>query len=331
MFSLSQGRTYIDRPFSYHFVFSWVGTAPISIGHLLSYQFECSGPHLYQSVIFHVSLSFRIAAISIDHHLVSLSLCFGGRIDIDRPYSHHFVFSLSRGRTYIDRSLSCQFEFSGSHLYRSAIFLSFPFQFELGPHLYRSAIFPSFCVQFESRLHLYRSAIFLSVCVQFESGPHLYLSVIILSVQVCVLGPHLYRSAIFLLFCVQFESGPHLYRSVIIVSVWVWVGVVPIWIDHFPISLSSFWVFETTPISIGHLPISLSLVWISGPHLYQSVIILFVWVWVFGTAPISIGRCFVWLSWVLFDLKSHLFLRIHSFWRLIILYPILIIEPFIVL
>ena len=277
MFSLSQGRTYIDRPFSYHFVFSWVGTAPISIGHLLSYQFECSGPHLYQSVIFHVSLSFRIAAISIDHHLVSLSLCFGGRIDIDRPYSHHFVFSLSRGRTYIDRSLSCQFEFSGSHLYRSAIFLSFPFQFELGPHLYRSTIFPSFCVQFESRSHLYRSTTFLSVCVQFESGPHLYLSVIILSVQVCVLGPHLYR-------------------SVIIVFVWVWVGVVPIWIDHFPISLSSFWVFETTPISIGHLPISLSLVWISGPHLYQSVIILFVWVWVFGTAPISIGHHLVSLS-----------------------------------
>ena len=45
--------------------------------------------------------------------------------------------SLSRGRTYIDRSSSCQFE-SGPHLYRSAIFLSV--QFESGPHLYRSVI-----------------------------------------------------------------------------------------------------------------------------------------------------------------------------------------------
>ena len=172
-------------------------------------------------------------------------------------------------------------------------------------------------------------------------------------VRVCVLGPRLYRLTIFLSFCVQFESRPHLYWSVIVVSVWVWVGAASISIDHFPISLSSFWVFEIAPISIDYLPISLSLVWISGLHLYQSVIILFVWVWVFGTtfilighhlvslrsiwvfgtAPILIGRCFVWLSWVLFtfelrlhswvlfDLKSHLFLQIHSFWRLIILYP----------
>ena len=60
----------------------WFGAAPISIGHLLVMTVQFLGPHLYQSVIHHVSLS--------------------------------------RGRTYIDRPSSCQFE-SGPHLYRSVI------------------------------------------------------------------------------------------------------------------------------------------------------------------------------------------------------------------
>ena len=71
-----QGRTYINRP--------------------LSCMFESeSEPHLYRSVIHLVSLSFWVwlygtAPISIDHHLVSLSLRFEGRTYIDRPYSYHF-------------------------------------------------------------------------------------------------------------------------------------------------------------------------------------------------------------------------------------------------
>ena len=90
------------------------------------------------------------------------------------------------------------------------------------PHLYRSAIFLSFPCQLESGSHLYRSTIFLSFCVHFEfSGPHLYRSVIILSVWVCILGPHPYRSAIFLSVYAQFESGPHPYQSVIVLLDWV--------------------------------------------------------------------------------------------------------------
>ena len=45
-------RTYIDRP--------------------LSFQFRFLGSHLYRSVIFHVSLSFRTTPISIGHRLFSL-------------------------------------------------------------------------------------------------------------------------------------------------------------------------------------------------------------------------------------------------------------------
>ena len=68
-FSLG-GRAYIDQPSSCHFCVS------------LSF----SRPHLYRSIIFRVSLSFR------DHTY------------IDRPSSCQFVFSLSRDRTHIDQS-----------------------------------------------------------------------------------------------------------------------------------------------------------------------------------------------------------------------------------
>ena len=68
---------------------------PLVLGHLIRsfiilsvwVQFE-SGPHLYRSVLFHVSLSFR------------------GRTYINRSSSCQFEFSLSQGRTYIDWSFS---------------------------------------------------------------------------------------------------------------------------------------------------------------------------------------------------------------------------------
>ena len=45
-------------------------------------------------------------------------------------------------RTYIDRSLSCQFEFLGPHPYRLTIFLSSCVRLQFpGPHLYQSVIF----------------------------------------------------------------------------------------------------------------------------------------------------------------------------------------------
>ena len=74
--SLSQGRTYINRPCSYHFSCSLcVGTAPISIG----------------------------------HHLISLSLS-RGRTYINRSSPCHTSLCFW-DCTYIDRSLSCQLEF----------------------------------------------------------------------------------------------------------------------------------------------------------------------------------------------------------------------------
>ena len=117
--------------------------------------------------------------------------------------------------------------------------------------------------------------------------------------------------------------GPHLHQSIIHLVSSIF-GTTPISIGHLSCQLNLVWVFRTTPISIGHRLISLSLgflgctyidrlssyrfslVWVfqdrtyidpsfillvqfSGPHLYQSVIILSIWVWVFGVVPISIS------------------------------------------
>ena len=85
--------TYISRSSS---VSIWVfEAAPISIGYFpisLS-SVRVLGPHLYRSIIFRVSLSFR-------------------------------------GHTYIDRLSSYQFEFSRLHLYLLVIFMSVCVQFE---------------------------------------------------------------------------------------------------------------------------------------------------------------------------------------------------------
>ena len=132
MFSLSWGRSYIDWPSSYHFRVSFLffGTAPISISHLSSYQFEFAfwGPHPYQSAIFlSICVQFELGSRlyrSIIYRLVSFSLSFRGRTYIDRPSSYHFLVNLSLGWVL------------GPHLYRSVIILSCQFTFELGSHLY---------------------------------------------------------------------------------------------------------------------------------------------------------------------------------------------------
>ena len=191
---------------------------------------------------------------------------------------------MSRGRTYIDRLSSCQFE-SGPHLYRSVIIVSVlvgaaPISIDhllimsvqfLGPHLYRSAIFLSISGTTPISIgHL---------SCQFESGPHLYQSAISLSCQsvsgtapisighYCV-SLSRDRTYIDRLLSCQFESGPHPYQSVIFLS-----------------------VSRTAPISIGHLSCQFE----SGPHLYRSAVSLSCQS-VSGTTPISIGRYRVSLS-----------------------------------
>ena len=86
--SLSWGRTYIDRPYSYHFsCLVWVGTAPISIGHCLvglSWDLFTSELRLHSWVLFdfwvtistcfdvqgHFSaaVSFRVIVLGIHIH-----------------------------------------------------------------------------------------------------------------------------------------------------------------------------------------------------------------------------------------------------------------------
>ena len=141
-------------------------------------------------------------------------------------------------RTYIDRSLSCQFE-SGPHLYPSAIFLSV--QFESGPRLYDRSL----SVQFESGPHLYRSAISLSCQSVSGTAPISigHYRVILSRGRTYIDRPSPCHVSQFL--------GPHLYQSVIF---HVSLSRDRTYIDR---SLSCQLESGAAPISIGHLPISL--------------------------------------------------------------------------
>ena len=89
--SLSQGRTYIDRPSPCHVSFQ-VRTAPISIGHHpISLSLSRGRTYIDRPFPCHVSFRVGIAPISIGHHPISLCL--------------------SRGRTYIDRPSPCHVSF----------------------------------------------------------------------------------------------------------------------------------------------------------------------------------------------------------------------------
>ena len=109
-FSSSRGRTYIDRPSSYQFEFefsSWDRT------------------YINRSFSFIVLVRVGAAPISINHHLVSLSLWVEtAPISIGHSFCQfqfssswdctyidwsfiHLPISLSRGRTYIDRPFPC--------------------------------------------------------------------------------------------------------------------------------------------------------------------------------------------------------------------------------
>ena len=115
---------------------SWVvilGHIPsdqVCLHHYLSYPLALG--HLINSfIIFSIQLEFGAAPISIGHvhRLVSFSLsqC---RTYIDRSFILS-VWVFGTAPISIGHSSFCQFQFeSGSHLYQSTIFLSFPRQFE---------------------------------------------------------------------------------------------------------------------------------------------------------------------------------------------------------
>ena len=120
-------------------------------------QFEL-GPHLYRLVIHLISSIFRVAPISIGHLPISLSLSLSFRVGITPISIGH---------------LPCQFEFLGSYLYRSTIFLSVCVQFKLGPYIYRSVIY-LVNLSFWGRTYIDR----LSSCqfqFKFSSWDHTYI------------------------------------------------------------------------------------------------------------------------------------------------------------
>ena len=302
------GRTYIDRSFPCQFEFLgqylyWsiihlvfnlnFGTAPISINHLLvslslSFQFGITPLSICHRLV-NLSLGFGTAPISISHCLVSLSLSFWNR-------------------TYIDWSLSCQFEFDflGLHLYRLVIHLvrsifcitpilighlscQFEFSLSFWDHTYIDR--PSSC-QFVFNSSWGRTYIDRSSSCQFVfslSWDHTYIN----------------RSS-----SCQFEIGfwgrtyinqPSSYQFVFSLS----LGCTYIdrssscqfrfeFQNRIYIDRSFFllvWVFETASISIGHFHVNLSfwdhiyIDWSSscqfefvffGSHLYRLIIFLFV-------------------------------------------------------
>ena len=269
MFSLSWDYTYIDQSFILS-VWVWV--------------FKL-GSHLYRSVIVllvwvcvfwvvlisisHLPINLcsvwvGTAPISIDHRLVSLSLHFLGRTNINRPSSYHFVFNLSWDHTYIDQSFISlvQLEFgvapiSIGHLLVSLCsvrvetapisicYLHVSSVWVLRLHLYQSVIFLSvqFSLSFRERTYIYRSFILSwQFCLSFEAAPISIGHLLISSVQFEFSEPHLYRSVIHHVLSIVLEFlGLHLYRLVICL-----------------ISLSSVWVSRTAPISIGHSSCQLS-------------------------------------------------------------------------
>ena len=142
-----------------------------------------------------------------------------------------FVFSLSQGRTYIDRSYSY-------HLV--CLSLSGTAPISIGHHLVSSS---SVRV---SGPHLYRLVIFLSFCVQFESGPHPYRSVIVLSDWVESCSPpsrayivevlHSVLSHYFYVFLTFRVISPQLYHlgSQFLVSYIHWHCIWPSWFCTYP-------------------------------------------------------------------------------------------------
>ena len=149
-------------------------TAPILIDRcLVSLNLSFLGSHLYRSAIFLlVSVQFeffRTAPILIGHLLVSLCFVWVLGLHLYRSVIHLVSISLSFwDHTHIDRSFIAlsvwvQFEYLGSHLYRSVIvLLVWVWVFET----VSISINHSLSCQFEfSRSHLYWSVIFLSVWV----------------------------------------------------------------------------------------------------------------------------------------------------------------------
>ena len=212
----SWDRTYIDRSFVVsvwvgaapisisHLPISLsfrVGTVPVSIGHSSrQFQFEFSSrdrtyidrsfvmsvwvwvfesrPHLYRSVIFHVSLRFGAAPISIGHVPITFRVQFESGLHLYRSVIFHVSLRFGVAPTLIGHvpiAFRVQYE-SGLHLYRSVIYhVSFslfwvgvaPISIDHVPIAFHVSL---------SENHIYIDlSFFMSVCV---SGPHLYWSLI---------------------------------------------------------------------------------------------------------------------------------------------------------
>ena len=203
------------------------------------------------------------------------------------------MFSLSRGRTYIDQSFSVsvwvfqdrtyidqwfswQFEFSGPHPYQSTIFLSFPCQFEF----FRAALLSIGHLLIISILvWVFRDA---PISIGHFSWQFEFFGVAPISIS------HLPNVSLSVW---VFQDYTYIDQSFFMTD-WVF-GAASILISHFPLISMSFWAFQDCTyidwsssvfnLSRGrtyinqpssyHFYVSLSF---SGPHLYRSVIHRFV-------------------------------------------------------
>ena len=209
----------------------------MSIGHLLSVQFEFLGPHLYRSTIFlSVCVKFELGLHLYRSVIHLVSSIFRTTLILIGHLPCQFELSLSfQDRTYIDMSFPCQFNLSflGPHLYRSVIVLSVrvwgytyidrsshcligsvsrtaPISINhrlnsqsLGSHLYQSTISLSCQFNFWDRTYIDRSS---SYQLEFGATPISIGHLIVMSVQFLFLGPHLYQSVIFMSVPCQFSS-----------------------------------------------------------------------------------------------------------------------------
>jgi len=135
-------------------IWVWVfGIKPISIGHSsCHYQFDFLRPHLYRSIIFHVSMRLSFSGLHLYRSIIVLSIQFDFFGTASILIGHHLI------------SLSLSFQDPPILIGHSFFHFSLSF---LGPHLYRSVIVLSVWVWvFRDRTYIDRSFI-LSVLLEF--------------------------------------------------------------------------------------------------------------------------------------------------------------------
>ena len=217
---------------------------------------------------------FETAPISIGYFLIKFSLSFGGRTYIDQSSSCQFEFKFSSwDRTYIDQSSSVSV-----------------WAFGVAPILIDHLPI-SLCLVwvFRDRTYIDRSFI-LSVQLEFRDCTYIDKSFIL------SLGPHLYRSIIHLISSVRIGTAPILIGHFHEISI---LGVAPISIGHLPVSLSlSFRVEDYTYIDRSF---SCQFEFRDWTYIDRLLILSCQFCLSFGTAPISIGHLPANLVWVFED------------------------------